>query len=317
MAILKPSFLPGFSLSGKLDEALPLSSSRVSAQESFLGTPKNRLNCKSSTHLPLSRCFKASADAAPVDPGLQISLKRAVAKKAVELIKPGMIVGLGTGSTSSLAIEELGKLIQQGKLKDIVGVGMSYQSKVLARQFGVKTTDLNDVNTIDLAFDGADEVDSSMNLIKGGGAAQTMAKVVNTMAKQCIIVVDQSKIVSELGLTFPVPVEVLPPAISPVLRQLVALGGVPEIRSALRKDGPVITDLGNMVVDVRFPEGIKDPAALEQSINMIPGVVENGLFIGVADSVFVATQDGDDIAVVELAEFVRSLKSAKEASATA
>lgn len=316
MALLKASFLPGFSLSGKLDEASPLSS-RVSAQESFLGTPNNRLSCRSSTHLPLSRCFKASADAAPVDPGLQISLKRAVAKKAVELIKPGMIVGLGTGSTSSLAIEELGKLIQQGKLKDIVGVGMSYQSKVLARQFGVKTTDLNDVNTIDLAFDGADEVDSSMNLIKGGGAAQTMTKVVNTMAKQCIIVVDQSKIVSELGLTFPVPVEVLPPAISPVLRQLVALGGVPEIRSALRKDGPVITDLGNMVVDVRFPEGIKDPAALEQSINMIPGVVENGLFIGVADSVFVATQDGDDIAVVELAEFVRSLKSAKEASATA
>lgn len=242
-------------------------------------------------------------------------MKRAVAKKVVELIKPGMVVGLGTGSTSSLAIEEIGKLIQKGKLKDITGVGVSYQSRVLARQFGVKTADLNDVNTIDLAFDGADEVDSSMNLIKGGGAAHTMAKVVDTMAKQCVIIVDQSKIVSELGLTFPVPVEVLPQALSPVLRKLVALGGVPEIRSALRKDGPVITDLGNMVVDVRFPEGIKDPGTLEKEINMIPGVVENGLFIGVVHSVLVATQDGDDISVLELAEFVRSLESAKAESA--
>eukprot|EP00249_Psilotum_nudum_P012688 c23921_g1_i1 orf=408-1394(-) len=262
----------------------------------------------------LSVSARAAASAPAVDPGVQSSLKRAAAKKAVELIKPGMVVGLGTGSTSSLAIEELGKLIQKGKLKDIVGVATSYQSRVLARQFGVKSVDLNDVNTIDISFDGADEVDASMNLIKGGGAAHTIAKVIDTMAKHCVILVDQSKIVSELGLSFPVPVEVLPLAISPVLRQLVTLGGVPEIRNALRKDGPVITDLGNMVVDVRFPEGIRDPAALECSINMIPGVVENGLFIGVADSVLVATQDGDDVAIVELAEFMKSLKSAKEAT---
>ncbi|KAI5080861.1 hypothetical protein GOP47_0004044 [Adiantum capillus-veneris] len=289
MALLKASSFPGLSLPAE-----------------------NRLMCKRSLEFSLCRSFKASSESAPVDPGVQVSLKRAVAKKVVELIKPGMIVGLGTGSTASLAIEEMGKLIQKGKLKDVVGVGVSYQSRVLARQFGVKTADLNDVNTIDLAFDGADEVDSSMNLIKGGGAAHTMAKVVDTMAKQCVVIVDQSKIVSELGLTFPVPVEVLPQAISAVLRKLVALGGVPEIRSALRKDGPVITDLGNMVVDVRFSEAIKDPSALEKEINMIPGVVENGLFIGVANSVLVATQDGDDIQVVELAEFVSSLKSAKE-----
>merc|ERR1711915_1116693 len=109
--------------------------------------------------------------------------------------------------------------------------------------------------------------------------------------------VDQSKIVSGLGLSFPLPVEVLPQAISPVLRKLVSLGGVPEIRNALRKDGPVVTDLGNMVVDVSFPEGIKDPASLEQKINLIPGVIENGLLTGVASSVLVATQDGDDITV--------------------
>lgn len=259
--------------------------------------------------------ISAKAVAAPsVDPSLQVSLKRAAARKAVELIKPGMIVGLGAGSSSSLVIEELGRLLKQGKLRDIVGVAMSYQSQVLARQFGVKTTDLNSVNTIDIAFDGVDEVDASMNFIKGGGAGHTMAKVVDTNAKQCIIVADESKIVSELGLTFPVPVEVLLPVISPVLRQLVTLGGVPEIRTALCKDGPVITDLGNMVVDVRFPEGIKDPAALERSINMIPGVVENGLFVGIATSVLVATQDGDEISVIELADFVKSLKSTSEAS---
>jgi len=252
------------------------------------------------------------ASSRAIEPVLQDTLKRAVAKRAVELVKPGMVIGLGTGSTASLAIEELGKLVQQGKLKDVLGVGTSYQSRILARQFGVKTVDLNDVIHIDIAFDGADEVDPSMNILKGGGAAHTMGKVIDTMAKKSVILVDQSKVVFELGQIFPVPVEVLPPAISPVLRQLVALGGVPEIRSALRKDGPVITDFGNMVVDVRFPEGIKDPAALEKKIKLIPGVVENGLATGVASSVLVATQDGDGITIVELEEFVKSLKSVKE-----
>jgi ribose 5-phosphate isomerase A len=141
-----------------------------------------------------------------------------------------------------------------------------------------------------------------------------MEKVVDSIAKQCVILVDQTKVVPELGLTFPVPVEVLQFALSPVLRALVGLGGVPEIRNALRKDGPVITDLGNMVVDVRFPEGIKNPAELENKINMIPGVIENGLFINIAHKVLVATKDGDETAIVELADFVASLKSAKEAS---
>jgi ribose 5-phosphate isomerase len=248
------------------------------------------------------------------DPAAQDSLKRAAAKKAVELVKSGMVVGLGTGSTSSMAIEELGLLIQANKLKDIVAVATSYQSKVLARQFGVKAVDLNDVNHIDVAFDGADEVDVGMNLIKGGGAAHTMEKVVDSIAKECVILVDESKVVKTLGLSYPVPVEVLPFALAPVLRALAALGGQPEIRTALRKDGPVITDLGNMVVDVRFPEGVKDPVALENKINMIPGVVENGLFINIANKVLVATKDGDETSVVEFSEFVASMKSSEEVS---
>jgi ribose 5-phosphate isomerase A len=203
------------------------------------------------------------------------------------------------------------------QLKDIVGVPTSYQSRVLARQFGVKTVDLNDVNHVDIAFDGADEVDASMNIIKGAGAAHTMEKVVDSIAKQCVILIDQSKVVSKLGLAFSLPVEVLPFALSPVLRALVNLGGVPEIRTALRKDGPVITELGNMVVDVRFADGINNPAELENKINMIPGVVENGLFVNVAHKVFVATKDGEEILIVELAEFVASLKSASEGATTA
>eukprot|EP00252_Welwitschia_mirabilis_P018392 TRINITY_DN40890_c0_g1_i1.p1 TRINITY_DN40890_c0_g1~~TRINITY_DN40890_c0_g1_i1.p1 ORF type:complete len:305 (-),score=67.22 TRINITY_DN40890_c0_g1_i1:480-1394(-) len=260
------------------------------------------------------RSFRVAASQT-LNPAIQDVLKRSVAKKAMELIKPGMIVGLGTGSTASMAIEELGKLIQSGKLKDVVGVGITYQARVLARQFGVKTVDLNDVNYIDIALDGTDEVDSSMNLLKGGGAAHTMGKVVGTMAQKYVVLVDQSKVVSQLGLIFPVSVEVVPPAISFVLRQLVTLGGVPEIRNALRKDGPVITDFGNMVVDVRFPDGIKDPAELERKITLIPGVVENGILTGVASSVLVATQDGNDVTVLELSDFVKSLKSFKEAEA--
>ena len=154
-----------------------------------------------------------------------------------------------------------------------------------------------------------------MNLIKGGGAAHTMEKVVDSIANECVILVDESKVVSTLGLAFPLPVEVLPFALSPVLRALAGLGGQPEIRSALRKDGPVITDLGNMVVDVRFPEGVKDPAELETKINMIPGVIENGLFIKVASKVLVGTKDGEETSVVEFADFVAQLKSSNEVSA--
>ncbi|KAF8364555.1 hypothetical protein HHK36_033476 [Tetracentron sinense] len=265
-------------------------------------------------------------------PESQDALKRALAKQAVGLVKSGMVIGLGTGSTASLAIEELGKLIRQGKLKDVVAVGANYQSRVLARQFGVKTVDLNDVNNIDIAFDGVDEVDFNKNLLKGGGAAHTMQKVVDSVAKECIILADQSKVVHLLGSIFPVPVEVLPLAISPVLRRLVTLGGVPEIRSALRKDGPVITDLGNMVVDVRyvlislsivlsphFPNGIPNPAQLENSINMIPGVVEmrlNRIVSGIATSVLVAIQDGDNVMVMDLEDYVKIVDGRTDASST-
>ncbi|MGB8700646.1 MAG: ribose 5-phosphate isomerase A, partial [Thermosynechococcaceae cyanobacterium] len=143
--------------------------------------------------------------------------------------------------------------------------------------------------------DGADEVDPQKNLIKGGGAAHTREKVVDSLAELFIIVMDQSKLVDVLGSTFPVPIEVLPMAIAPVTRALEALGGKPELRMGVKKDGPVITDQGNMVLDVTFG-AIADPVALEQTLNNIPGVLENGIFVNVADVILIGEiQDGQPI----------------------
>ncbi|KAH9555298.1 hypothetical protein CY35_08G107100 [Sphagnum magellanicum] len=278
---------------------------RTDSRTRAVATSASSASFSSSSSSPV-----AVASGAPpgLDAGILQNLKKPVAKKAVEPVKSGMIIGLGTGSTSSMAIEELGKLIAQNKLKDIVGVPTSYQSRVLARQFGVKTVDLNDVNHVDIAFDGADEVDASMNLIK-----VSLTPLWWIQLQKCVILTDQSKVVSKLGLAFSLLVEVLPFALSPVLHALVNLGGVPEIRTALRKDGPVIMELGNMICWWYQ----QNPAELENKINMIPGVVENGLFVNVAYKVFVATKDGEEILIVELAEFVASLKSANEGATTA
>jgi ribose 5-phosphate isomerase A len=146
---------------------------------------------------------------------------------------------------------------------------------------------------VELAVDGADEVDPQLNLIKGGGAAHTMEKIVDSSAEKFIVIVDDSKLVDELG-TFPVPVEVIPQAFRVVAERLEAMDGKPELRIAERKDGPVITDNGNFVLDIQFQK-ISDPAALENELNTIPGVVENGLFTGIVHEVIVGTQQGLEI----------------------
>jgi ribose 5-phosphate isomerase A len=197
-----------------------------------------------------------------------------------------MVVGLGTGSTTAHAIAELGQRLKSGQLTDIIGIPTSFQASVLAKKYGIPLRTLDDVSVIDVAIDGADEVDPHKNLIKGGGAAHTREKVVDSLASLFIVVVDQSKLVSQLGSTFPVPVEVLPMAIAPVTKALADLGGAAELRMGVKKDGPVITDQGFMVLDVTFT-AIPDPAGLEQAINNIPGVLENGLFVNVADEILV------------------------------
>ncbi|MCH9055962.1 ribose-5-phosphate isomerase RpiA [Synechococcus sp. PCC 6716] len=213
-------------------------------------------------------------------------MKQAVAKAAADRVQSGMVVGLGTGSTTAFVIEFLGDRLRNGELSDIRGVPTSFQASVLAKQYGIPLVTLDDVTKIDIAIDGADEVDPAKNLIKGGGAAHTREKIVDSLADQFLVVVDSSKLVERLGSTFPVPVEVLPLALSPVSRALTALGGKPELRMGVKKDGPVITDQGNFVLDVTFAE-IADAAALEKTINNIPGVLENGLFVNVADVVLV------------------------------
>ncbi|MGB3205223.1 MAG: ribose-5-phosphate isomerase RpiA [Crinalium sp.] len=219
-------------------------------------------------------------------------MKQEVGKAAAARVQSGAIVGLGTGSTTAYAIEYLGQRIKSGELKDILGIPTSFQASVLAKQYGIPLTTLDEVDHIDIAIDGADEVDPQKNLIKGGGAAHTREKVVDALADLFIVVVDSSKLVDKLGSTFLLPVEVIPMAMTPVMRAIEKLGGKPELRMGVKKAGPVITDQGNMVIDVKF-DSIDDPAELEKTLNNIPGVLENGLFVGVTDIVLVGeVKDG-------------------------
>ncbi|MDB9549741.1 ribose-5-phosphate isomerase RpiA [Dolichospermum circinale] len=213
-------------------------------------------------------------------------MKQEVGKAAANLVKSGSIVGLGTGSTTAYTIQYLGERLKSGELKDIVGIPTSFQSEVLAKEYGVPLTTLDAVDHIDIAIDGADEVDPHKNLIKGGGAAHTREKVVDYLAKQFVVVVDSGKLVDKLGSVFAVPVEVIPMALTPVTNAIKALGGKPILRMGVKKAGPVITDQGNMVLDVTFDQ-IEDPVNLEKTLNNIPGVLENGIFVNCADIVLV------------------------------
>ena len=218
---------------------------------------------------------------------LQDRMKQAVAEAAVEQIRDGMVVGLGSGSTAALMIQGLGAKLQRGELKDIVGVTTSFQGEVLAAELGIPLKSLNAIERIDLAIDGADEVDPGFQLIKGGGACHVQEKLVARRAERFVVVVDASKLVDRLNLGFLLPVEVLPGAWRQVRGELAAMGGDAELRMAVRKAGPVVTDQGNLVLDVRFAGGIADPVALEKEINNLPGVLENGLFVNLTDQVLV------------------------------
>jgi ribose 5-phosphate isomerase A len=226
-------------------------------------------------------------------------MKQQVGKAAADRVQSGSIIGLGTGSTTAFAIQFLGDRLKSGELSNIKGIPTSFQASVLAKQYGIPLTTLDEIDRIDIAIDGADEVDPQKNLIKGGGAAHTREKIVDSLAQEFIVVVDRSKLVDRLGSTFPLPVEVLPMAIAPVMKAIEALGGKPELRMGIKKDGPVITDQGNMILDVNFG-AIANPADLEVTLNNIPGVLENGLFIGVADVILVGDIENDQPMVREM-----------------
>jgi ribose 5-phosphate isomerase A len=216
--------------------------------------------------------------------------KRRVGEEVAGWVENGTVVGMGTGSTAAMAIKALGQRIAREGLQ-VHGVPTSFFSEQLARECGIPLTTLDSSPELDLAFDGADEVDPALNLIKGRGAAHTREKVVAAAARRFVVLVDDSKMVDQLGTKMPVPVEVVPMGVTPILRRLTDMGASCEIRMGQKKDGPVVSDQGMWIVDARF-DGIEDPAALAQTISLMPGVVDHGLFLGLTTDVLIGLSDG-------------------------
>ena len=231
---------------------------------------------------------------------LQNQMKQAVAKAAVDQIQNGMILGLGSGSTAALMIEALALKLKSGEIKDVVGVTTSFQGEVLATELGIPLKSLSSVSEIDLAIDGADEVDPKFQLIKGGGACHVQEKLVAALAKKFVVVVDSTKLVTKLNLDFKLPVEVLPSAWKQVQKTLKNLGAEGNLRMAQKKAGPIVTDQGNLILDLTFSNGIDQPELLESQINNIPGVLENGLFVNLTDEVLVGKVENDEVGVESL-----------------
>jgi ribose 5-phosphate isomerase A len=215
-------------------------------------------------------------------------LKRKAANEAVKHVKNGFVIGLGSGSTAALAIETLDEKIKREKL-NVLAVPTSYQAFLLAAKHGIPVTTLEEHDLIDVTIDGADQIDPKRNLIKGMGAALAREKIVASASKQNIIIADESKKVNMLGENnHPVPIEVLPFAITVVKRKIEAIGGTTVLREGKGKVGPVITDNGNVLLDAVFGV-IRNASQLEEKLKMIPGVVETGLFVGLATTAYIGT----------------------------
>ncbi len=222
-------------------------------------------------------------------------IKRRVGRQAAEaLVRSGMKLGLGTGSTAIEAVRRVGELVRDGALEDLKVVPTSFQTEVACREMGLSLWSLNDpliAGRLDLTIDGADEVDPAWRLIKGGGAAMLIEKIVAHASRDYAVVVDSSKLVGRLGEKAPVPVELVPEALVTVSRAAEALGGRPVLRMAKMKDGPVITDHGNFVLDVRFSQSF-DPQTMERELAMIPGVMAHGIFTRPVTDLWVGWPDG-------------------------
>ena len=218
----------------------------------------------------------------------QDQAKRNAAEHACRYVEDGMTVGLGTGSTADFAVRHLGERVAKGLR--IRGVPTSHRTEELARKVGIPLAPLDEVEHVDVTIDGADEVDPELDLIKGLGGALLREKVVASITRKQVIVVDPSKMVHALGTKSPLPVEVLPFGATVVARRLKERGLDPRLRT---KEGKVfVTDNGNHVLDVHFPHGIDDPRAMERELNNTPGVVENGLFLGLTWKVVIGEPDG-------------------------
>ncbi|HEV2186416.1 MAG TPA: ribose-5-phosphate isomerase RpiA [Stellaceae bacterium] len=219
-------------------------------------------------------------------------LKREAAHAALDFVKDGMVVGLGTGSTASFVVAALGERVREGLR--ITGIPTSERTGSLAREAGIPLAGFAEYQRFDLTIDGADEVErSSLNLIKGLGGALLREKIVAAVSRRLIIVVDQEKLVDQLGRRTPVPVEIVPFGWQATEAAIAKLGANPVLRHS-GEDHPFITDGGNYILDCRFA-GIVDPRELEQRIGMIVGVVESGLFIGRTSAVVVASTSGIEV----------------------
>ena len=217
--------------------------------------------------------------------------KRRAAEKAVDHVESGSVVGLGSGSTAAHAIRILGVRLRSGELRNVLGVPTSLQAAAEAVRAGVPLTTLDEHPDLDLAIDGADQVDGELNAIKGGGGALLREKVVAAASRLYIIVADSTKLTARLGEECRLPVEVLPFALGPVIRRISELRAEVEVRMGGGKLGPVVTDNGNLIVDADFG-AIHEPRRLETELKAIPGVIETGLFLGYADIAYLGTEDG-------------------------
>jgi len=218
------------------------------------------------------------------------SAKKRAALKAVKHVQDGFIVGLGSGTTIAHAVQEIGEKVRRENMR-VLGVPTSHQILMLAVSCGIPLTTLDEHPQLDVTIDGADQVDRKLNLIKGIGGALMREKIVASAAKQLVIVVDETKIAEKLGMNHPVPIEVLPFALSLVMAKVKEMGGKPVLRQGKQKVGPVVTDNGNFILDVEFGV-INNPEKLDARLKMVPGVLETGLFVGMADVVYVGGRTG-------------------------
>lgn len=220
-------------------------------------------------------------------------LKKQAAEKAVEQVKSGMVIGLGTGSTTKYAIMKIGELWQAGQLTDIVGIPTGEGTATLARKYNLPLAALDDYPFIDLTIDGADEIAPNLDLIKGLGGALLREKMIELATRRFIVVADETKLVDILGTHSPLPVEVTQFGWKYLAGWLADLGCVTALRGGEVR--PFVTDNGNYIVDCTFAEGIAEPAKLAETLSRQPGIVEHGLFLGMATEAIIAGPDGFSI----------------------
>ena len=254
-----------------------------------------------------SKSAVRSAVVAPRAMASQDELKQMTGYKSVDdHVESGMVVGLGTGSTAYFAVERLGQKLKSGELKDIIAIPTSERTREQAESLGIPLCTLNEKSVLDVAIDGADEVEPNLALVKGGGGALLREKMVEVMAKKFVVIVDDSKLCKGLGPGFPLPVEITPFCHMHTLRTIAALPSVAGCEAVLRMgssstnkpdgDEIAVTDNGNYIVDLHFKEPIKDVNKAAEELKNTVGVVDHGLFVDMSYQVIIAGKDGIRVA---------------------